>query len=96
VNGLTFVILLQDKNTWSLVIFRIIFYHHGVFDPSDDIPNQDTIRGTIWLTHDAMHLPRKTKALFELAGHGTSTVTLDVHNELLNGFLGNGPWHVSE
>ena len=54
------------------------------------------IRGTVWLTHDAMHLPLKTKALFELAGHGTSTVTLDVHNELLNGFLGNRPWHVSQ
>ena len=40
-----FAILLQDKNTWSLVIFRRIFHHHGVFDPSDDIPNQDTIGG---------------------------------------------------
>jgi hypothetical protein len=27
-NGLTLVIPLQDKNTWTLVIFRIIFYHH--------------------------------------------------------------------
>jgi hypothetical protein len=34
--------------------------------PTDECPRRD-----------AMHLPLKTKALFELAGHGTSTVTLD-------------------
>ena len=37
-NGLTFMIPLQDKNTWPLMMFRIIFYHHGGFDPNDDIP----------------------------------------------------------
>ena len=42
-NGMVPVIPLQDKDTWSLVILRVVLYHHSVCHSGNDIAHKDII-----------------------------------------------------
>jgi hypothetical protein len=39
------VVSLQDKDTWPLVILRVVLYHHSVCHSCNDIAHKHTILG---------------------------------------------------
>ena len=44
-DGMALAVPLQDKNAWSLVIRRVVLYHHSIRHSSNDIAHKDIIFG---------------------------------------------------
>jgi hypothetical protein len=49
-DGMALVVPLQDKDTWPLVILRVVLYHHSVCHSYNDIAHKNTILGQLIIT----------------------------------------------
>jgi hypothetical protein len=49
-DGMAMGIPLQDQNAWSLVIRRVVLYHHSICHSCNDISHKDIILGQLIIT----------------------------------------------